>query len=132
MSADEADAFVHAVARDWRSAPLSLPDRALCEYADKLTHHPADMTPEDLDRLREHSFDDRAIHDAAQVIGFGVVGSLVAGVVYFVLTLAAVDQAIATRFAPKELLDSVEGRLARTTTGFLIWAESPIIGVGDA
>lgn len=67
-----------------------------------------------------------------QVIGFGVAAGMVAGVVYFVLTLAAVDQAIATRFAPKEVIDSIEGRLARTGTGFLIWAQSPIIGVGDA
>ena len=28
------------------------------------------MTPTDLDGLREHGFDDRAIHDAVQVIGY--------------------------------------------------------------
>ncbi len=28
------------------------------------------MTPEDLDLLRAHGFDDRAIHDAVQVIGY--------------------------------------------------------------
>ncbi|MGB0384546.1 MAG: hypothetical protein ACPGWR_06950 [Ardenticatenaceae bacterium] len=28
------------------------------------------MTPQDLDHLRTHGFDDRAIHDAVQVIGF--------------------------------------------------------------
>ncbi len=66
----EADAFVHAVARDWRSAPLSPADRALCEFAAKLTLRQQEMSPEDLDRLRAHGFDDRAIHDAVQVIGY--------------------------------------------------------------
>ena len=33
MEAEKADAFVHAVARDWRSAPISPADRALCEFA---------------------------------------------------------------------------------------------------
>jgi alkylhydroperoxidase family enzyme len=28
------------------------------------------MSPEDLNALREHGFDDRAIHDAVQVIGY--------------------------------------------------------------
>ena len=61
---------MHQVARDWRQASLSSADRALCEYAAKLTHHPHDMTPADLDALRAQGFDDRAIHDATQVIGY--------------------------------------------------------------
>lgn len=28
------------------------------------------MTPEDLNQLRANGFDDRAIHDAAQIIGY--------------------------------------------------------------
>jgi len=70
MDESDADAFVHAVARDWRSAPLSAADRALCAFAAKLTHDQQRMTPTDLDRLREHWFDDRAIHDAIQVIAY--------------------------------------------------------------
>ena len=66
----QADAFVHAVARDWRTTPLTPLDRALCEFAAKLTHHQHSMTPADLDALRAHGLDDRAIHDAAQVIGY--------------------------------------------------------------
>lgn len=61
---------MHAVARDWREAPLPGPDRALCELAEKLTHRQHEMTPDDLDVLRTHGFDDRAIHDAVQVIGY--------------------------------------------------------------
>lgn len=49
---------------------MSDADRALCAYAVKLTRHQHDVTPEDLDRLRDHGFDDVAIHDAVQVIGY--------------------------------------------------------------
>jgi uncharacterized peroxidase-related enzyme len=66
----QADAFVHAVAGNWRSAPLSAIDRALCEYAEKLTHTPSAMSPADPDKLREIGFDDRTIHDATQVISY--------------------------------------------------------------
>jgi uncharacterized peroxidase-related enzyme len=70
MGDAEADAFVHAVAGDWRTAPLSAVDRALCEYAEKLTITPSSMSPGDLDTLRSHGLDDRAIHDATQVVGY--------------------------------------------------------------
>ena len=67
---DEADTYVNAIAGDWRTAPLSDADRALCEFAAKLTHDQHSVTPSDLDTLRVQGFDDRAIHDAAQVIGY--------------------------------------------------------------
>ncbi len=70
MDPEEADAFVDSVARDWRAARLSDADRALCEFASKLTLHQHDMAPADLDRLREQGFGDRAIHDAVQVIAY--------------------------------------------------------------
>ena len=58
------------MARDWRSAPLSDADKALCAHAEKLTQHQHDIGPADLDVLREHGFDDTAIHDATQVIAY--------------------------------------------------------------
>lgn len=61
---------MHALVRDWRTAPLSPADRALCQLAAKLTLHHHVMAPSDLDALREHDFDDRAIHDAVQVIAY--------------------------------------------------------------
>ncbi|HAV77344.1 MAG TPA: peroxidase [Anaerolineae bacterium] len=70
MEESEADAFVHAVARDWRTAPLSDQDKALCTYAIKLTRTPAQMSSADLDILRSQGLDDRAIHDATQVISY--------------------------------------------------------------
>lgn len=45
-------------------------DRALCAYADKLTRAPAEMGEPDVARLRAAGFDDVAIHDATQIIGF--------------------------------------------------------------
>ncbi len=61
---------MHLVARDWRQAPLSPADRALCEFGAKLTHDQRNMQPADLDALRAHGFDDTAIHDATQVVGY--------------------------------------------------------------
>lgn len=59
-----------SVVRDWRGASLSDADRALCEFAEKLTLRPSQMEPGDLDVLRERGFSDRAIHDAVQVIAY--------------------------------------------------------------
>jgi len=70
MNNEEADDLVHAVTRDWRSAPLTNLDKSLCEYAAKLTHTPSEMTPADLEILRSQGLDDRAIHDATQVISY--------------------------------------------------------------
>ena len=58
------------MAANWRDAPLSDGDRALCEFAEKLTHRQTEMSPEDLGRLRDQGFDDTAIHDATQVISY--------------------------------------------------------------
>ncbi len=61
---------MHLIAADWRQAPLSPADRTLCAFAEKLSLDPRDSTAADIKRLREHGFDDRAIHDAVQIIGF--------------------------------------------------------------
>ena len=63
-------ALADAVLADWRGAPLDAVDAALCEYADKLTRTPAAMTEADLQPLRDAGLDDRAIHNAVQVIAF--------------------------------------------------------------
>ena len=43
---------------------------ALCTFAVRLTRDPWARTPADLAVLREHGFDDDAIHDATQVIAY--------------------------------------------------------------
>ena len=58
------------MSEDWRTAPLSPQDRALCEYAEKLTREPAAMTVQDVARLRSVGFDDAGIHDSIQVIAY--------------------------------------------------------------
>ena len=63
-------ALLEAVQSDWRAAALSPAERALCEYAEKLTKSPARMTEDDAQALREHGFDDVAIHDAIQVVSY--------------------------------------------------------------
>lgn len=45
-------------------------DTALCAYAEKLTQHPKEMTAADIEALRVVGLDDRAIHDATQVISY--------------------------------------------------------------
>jgi uncharacterized peroxidase-related enzyme len=47
--------------RDYTQVNLSEQDRAMLDYAAKLTRHPWKVTPEDLDRLRQVGFDDRGI-----------------------------------------------------------------------
>ncbi|WP_420645290.1 hypothetical protein [Candidatus Leptofilum sp.] len=49
---------------------MATADRALCEFAAKLTRHNDEVAVSDLDVLREQGFEDRAIHDAVQVIGY--------------------------------------------------------------
>ena len=50
-----------ALRRDYRQAVLSEQDRAMLDYAAKLTLNPAQGCAEDLDQLRRVDFDDRAI-----------------------------------------------------------------------
>ena len=70
MTEDAAGRWAEAVARDWRSAGLEGPERALCAYAEKLTREPWAMQRSDVDALRAAGFDDVAIHEAVQVIAY--------------------------------------------------------------
>ncbi|MCH2179322.1 MAG: hypothetical protein MK106_11015 [Mariniblastus sp.] len=70
MEAEQADALVHQVVSDWRTAGLQPADHQLCAFAAKLTTQQYKMVPEDLDSLRSFGFSDRALHDAVQVIGY--------------------------------------------------------------
>ena len=55
------DAFVEALARDFRSAPISGQDRVMLEYVEQITRDATRITPGHHDRLREVGFDDRGI-----------------------------------------------------------------------
>lgn len=59
MSLDEE--LAAQLARDYTQAKLDEADRALCDYAAKLTRAPARVVPADLERLRAAGFSDQAI-----------------------------------------------------------------------
>ncbi len=61
---------MRAVLTDYRTAPIDPAVRGLLEYVEKLTRHPGAMSPDDVKRLRESGWSDRAIHDAAQVTAY--------------------------------------------------------------
>ncbi len=64
------DAFVHQAARDWRACRLKPGVVCLLEFAEKLTRSPATMEAADVAALRDAGYNDRAIHDATQVIAY--------------------------------------------------------------
>jgi uncharacterized peroxidase-related enzyme len=55
---------------DYRRADLSPRERALCDFAVKLTHLAASVDDSDVEVLRAHGLDDAAISDAIQVVGY--------------------------------------------------------------
>ncbi|MDE2929354.1 MAG: peroxidase-related enzyme [Chloroflexota bacterium] len=59
------ETLVAAVMRDFRTAPLAAADRALLEYAAKLTTTPAAVEESDVERLRHLGLSDAAIVEIA-------------------------------------------------------------------
>ncbi len=55
---------------DYRRADLAPADRALCDFAVRLTLAPGEMAADDVQGLRRHGFDDAAITIAVQVISY--------------------------------------------------------------
>ncbi len=70
MKDSQADRFVHAIARDWRKAQLSPQDLGLCVFAEQLTRDPSSVGDSEIRALRDCGFEDVAIHDATQIIGY--------------------------------------------------------------
>ena len=64
------DEFVRMLKHDYQGAPLSSADRAMLDYAVKLTRTPQAMSEEDVEALRREGFSDVAIHDIVQVTSF--------------------------------------------------------------
>lgn len=56
--------------RDYRGADLTAADRAMLDFAHKLTRSPSDMSRKDLERLRGHGFNDEAILEVVHITGF--------------------------------------------------------------
>lgn len=58
---------MEAVKTDYRQANLSSADRAMLDFATKLTREPWRMSEADVETLRAHGLDDVAVHDVVQV-----------------------------------------------------------------
>lgn len=56
--------------RDYHQLDLSPADRAMLDYAIKLTTHPNTITADDVAHLRGHGFDELAIHDICAVTAY--------------------------------------------------------------
>ena len=55
---------------DYRQADLSLRERALCDFAVKLTHLAAEVDQADIDALHAQGLDDAAVSDSIQVVSY--------------------------------------------------------------
>ena len=55
------DALIEALRRDYRTAPITEQERAMCDYVVKLTKDAVQCSPRDLDNLRAVGFDDKGI-----------------------------------------------------------------------
>lgn len=108
----DAAAFADAVLHDWRTAPLSGGDRALCVYGEKLALRPGSMTEDDVRALRAAGFDDRGVHDAAQVVAyFSYINRVADGL--------GVD--LEPDMPPKEGASDLSLSMAATGTMTIIW-----------
>jgi uncharacterized peroxidase-related enzyme len=64
------ESLVSQLKEDYTRATLKAVDRAILDYAVKLTRTPAQVTPADVEALREAGLRDRAILDVAQVTAY--------------------------------------------------------------
>ncbi len=62
--------LVNQLKQDYTQAELAPADRAMLDYAVKLTLTPWEMVPADIEQLREHGFSDSAILDINQITGY--------------------------------------------------------------
>ena len=64
------EALVRGLARDYRTVELRAADRAMLDYAAKLTRAPHTVSGTDVQRLRDEGFDDAAVLDICQVTSY--------------------------------------------------------------
>ncbi len=67
---EERERLLAALATDYTQADLSATDRALLDYATKLTRAPGEMSAADAGLLRSEGFGDRAIHDICAITAY--------------------------------------------------------------
>ena len=64
------DEFVDQVCADPEGAEMSARERAIVQFAEKMTQTPAAMAPADLEALRAVGLDDRGIVQVSAIAGF--------------------------------------------------------------
>ena len=64
------DEVVAAIKHDHALAPIDTATRALLDFAVRITRDAKSSSQAAIDELRAHGFDDAAILDAVQIIGF--------------------------------------------------------------
>ena len=62
--------MVAQLKKDYRAARLNERERALCEFAENLTRHPARVDRAGVEQLRAAGLSDRDVLDAVEVISY--------------------------------------------------------------
>ena len=70
MTETELDSLLDALRDDHGGADLLRADRAMLDYAVKLTQQPGQVTAEDVEALHAEGFDDRAVHDICAITAY--------------------------------------------------------------
>jgi len=70
MPEEDRETLIECLETDVTRAEISPPDAAMLEYVGKLTRTPEEVNAGDVAALRDHGFDDRAIHDICAVAAY--------------------------------------------------------------
>lgn len=62
--------LMQAVAKDYRTAPVTQEEKLMLYYAEKLTKEPASIKEREIEALRKAGFSDRDIFDINQVVAY--------------------------------------------------------------
>ena len=70
LSDVDKDRLIEALETDFRCAEIDPADRQMLDYAVQLSKSPSTITAEDVDKLRQAGFSDRAIHDICAITAY--------------------------------------------------------------
>jgi uncharacterized peroxidase-related enzyme len=70
LTPERGESFAHDLSSDYTRVELSFRERALLDYAAKLTRSPGQMKESDLDALRQAGLSDRELLDANLVVAY--------------------------------------------------------------
>lgn len=64
------DALKDQLVSDYQTADISEQDKLILQYAEKITRNASSINQEYIDSLKKAGYDDKAIHDIAQVASY--------------------------------------------------------------